>query len=40
MKKFWFAFLILVSTMGLSSAEERGVNIYDEHGGRKGSKHI
>lgn len=30
MKKFWFAFLIFVSTMGLSSAEERGVNIYEE----------
>ena len=30
MKKFWFAFLILVSTFGMASAEERGVNIYDK----------
>lgn len=30
MKKFWFAFLIFVSTMGLSMAEEKGVNIYEE----------
>lgn len=30
MKKFWFAFLILVSTFGITLAEERGVNIYDE----------
>ncbi len=30
MKKFWFAFLIFVSTFGLSMAEEKGVNIYEE----------